>query len=31
VFLRWLKTRGLEPFGWYRVVLGLAVLALLSR
>jgi undecaprenyl-diphosphatase len=25
-FLRYLKSRGLEPFGWYRVVLGLVVL-----
>ena len=25
-FLRYLRARGLEPFGWYRVVLGLLVL-----
>ena len=31
VFLRWLKTRGLEPFGWYRVALGAAVLLFAQR
>jgi undecaprenyl-diphosphatase len=30
-FLRYLKARGLEPFGWYRVVLGLVVLWVLAR
>ncbi len=28
-FIRWLTRHGLEPFGWYRIVLGLALLALL--
>jgi undecaprenyl-diphosphatase len=30
-FLRYLRARGLEPFGWYRVVLGLVVLWVLAR
>jgi undecaprenyl-diphosphatase len=30
-FLRYLRDRGLEPFGWYRVVLGLLVLWILAR
>jgi undecaprenyl-diphosphatase len=30
-FLRYLRTRGLEPFGWYRVVLGAVVLWVLAR
>jgi undecaprenyl-diphosphatase len=30
-FLKYLRTRGLEPFGWYRVVLGLLVLWILER
>jgi undecaprenyl-diphosphatase len=30
-FLRYLKARGLEPFGWYRVVLGALVLWVLAR
>jgi undecaprenyl-diphosphatase len=30
-FLRYLRARGLEPFGWYRVVLGLLVLWVLAR
>jgi undecaprenyl-diphosphatase len=30
-FLRYLRARGLEPFGWYRVVLGLMVLWVLAR
>jgi undecaprenyl-diphosphatase len=30
-FLRYLRTRGLEPFGWYRVVIGVVVLWALAR
>jgi undecaprenyl-diphosphatase len=30
-FLRYLKDRGLEPFGWYRVVLGVLVLWVVAR
>jgi undecaprenyl-diphosphatase len=30
-FLRYLKARGLEPFGWYRVLLGLLVLWIVGR
>jgi undecaprenyl-diphosphatase len=30
-FLKYLRSRGLEPFGWYRVVLGLLVLWILER
>jgi undecaprenyl-diphosphatase len=30
-FLRYLRARGLEPFGWYRVVLGVVVLWVLAR
>jgi undecaprenyl-diphosphatase len=30
-FLRYLRARGLEPFGWYRVVLGALVLWVLAR
>jgi undecaprenyl-diphosphatase len=31
VFIRWLKSHGLEPFGWYRVVLGAVVLFIVLR
>jgi undecaprenyl-diphosphatase len=30
-FLRYLRTRGLEPFGWYRIVVGAATLWILSH
>ena len=30
-FLRYLRTRGLEPFGWYRIVVGVVVLWALQR
>lgn len=30
-FLKYLRTRGLEPFGWYRVVIGVVVLWALAR
>jgi undecaprenyl-diphosphatase len=30
-FLKYLRTRGLEPFGWYRVVLGAVVFWVLAR
>jgi undecaprenyl-diphosphatase len=28
-FIRWLTRHGLTPFGWYRIALGLVLLALL--
>ncbi len=28
-FIRWLTSHGLEPFGWYRIALGITLLALL--
>jgi undecaprenyl-diphosphatase len=31
VFIQYLKRRGLEPFGYYRIVLGLATLWLVQR
>lgn len=31
VFIRWLKSHGLEPFGWYRVLLAAVVFALVWR
>ena len=30
-FLKYLRTRGLEPFGYYRIVLGIVVFVVLSR
>ena len=30
-FLKYLRTRGLEAFGWYRIVLGMVVLWALHR
>jgi undecaprenyl-diphosphatase len=30
-FLKYLRTRGLEAFGWYRIVLGMVVLWSLYR
>jgi undecaprenyl-diphosphatase len=30
-FLKYLRTRGLEPFGWYRIVIGVVVLWALGR
>jgi undecaprenyl-diphosphatase len=30
-FLRYLRTRGLEPFGWYRILVGATALWVLAR
>jgi len=30
-FLRYLRSHGLEPFGWYRIAAGLVVFWMLSR
>jgi len=30
-FLRYLRARGLEPFGWYRIVIGVVALWVLAR
>ena len=31
MFIRYLQRRGLEPFGYYRIVLGVVVLWVLAR